>query len=184
MKKEYVLWTSIGCAMATLLWFSFQFQGSQEAYVKTTRAEFSSLQQEVVELQDHFDFISTHEKELDFLNSKGWFTAHNRLIAGEFLDRIGNSLSELHFTFEPETTLTLSDKYHFRVTKMTVEASALFDIPFYDFLENLLTTFPGVLRLLEFSLTRGEGVSIEPPPFMGGKLVLEWMTMGDSPNDG
>lgn len=183
MKKEYLAWISIGGAMATLLWFSFQFEGSQEIDFKRTHAKFVSLQKSVMEQQDHLDFISTHEKELDFLAQKGWFTAHNRLIAGDFLDKLGQSLNEFHFTFEPETPKTLNDIYHFKVTQMTLEASAVFDLPFYDFLENLLLSFPGVLRVLEFNLTRGGGINTENPPSMTGKFVLEWFAMGDPPHE-
>ena len=170
--------------MTTILWFVFQFQSSQETYFKTTRDEFSSLEKESLMLQEHLNFINTHEKELNFLIQKGWFAARNRLIAGEFLNKQGHSLNEFHFTFDPETATTLEEKYHFKVTKMTIEGRALFDIPFYNFLENLLTTFPGVLRPLEFSLTRGEEINAENLNFMAGKLVIEWFTMGDNSDAG
>lgn len=183
MKKEYVAWISMGGVMIALLWISFQFQGSQEVDFKRAQTKFVSLQKSVIEQQDHLDFINTHEKELDFLAQKGWFTAHNRLITGEFLDKLGHSLNDFHFTFEPETTKTLNDTYHFKVTQMTFEASAVFDIPFYEFLDNLLLSFPGVVRVLEFTLTRSGGINTENPYSMTGKFVLEWFTLGDPPHE-
>jgi hypothetical protein len=180
MKKEYLLFGLMGCAVAILLWISWHFQRSQEAYFNTTHEQLASLQREVLVFTDHLDFIKTHENELNFLRKKGWFTAHNRLIAGDFLNRLGSILQELHFTFEPELATTLENKYHFKATQIILEGTSSLDLPFYDFLENLLTTFPGVVRLLEFSLTRGEDINTENPNVMKGKFIFEWFSMGNT----
>lgn len=187
MKRELLLWISLGSGVVVSLWWTTGFRETQETYFKNVKSERGALQTNLKILKNDLVFMRDHQKELNFLDKKGWFLPKNRLIAGEILEKLPHSLNEVEYTFEPEITKTIRERYAFKVTKIVFEVGALLDSDIYAFVHEILEKFPGILIPYEFTLTRGEEVSEKNilalrqnrrSNFVVGKLIFEWFALG------
>lgn len=164
---------------------SFYFCLSQKAQFAEIQEVLLSLQKEDETLQNDVSFIKKSQTELDFLDHKGWFIPQNRLIAMESIEQLKYLLNDVKSTFEPETIITLEDRYTYRVTKIILEVKAFFDQDIYIFIEELLKNFPGILVPHGLTLTREEEVYESPSlsTLIVGELVFEWHALGSDSHE-
>lgn len=144
------------------------------------------LQQELITLESHMAFLRVHEKELQFLEKKGWITPTNRLLAQDVLERVGAHFDEVDYSFEPEQELELDGTHFYKNTKIVWTCATSLDSEVFSFLEELQKQFPGILTLNEMTLFRqgkiNETLSLafrspEKPHFITAKLILDWTTL-------
>lgn len=171
---------------------AFYYQQTQQAQLHNLINSSQSLQKELKILKNDLAFLNRYERELNFLRKKGWFTSHNRLMAAEKIKQCGGKLNEMHFIFDPETIKEEKQDYSFKVSKIVLEANSLLDTHIYDFIENILRDFPGILILRKLSLTRNEELNKKSflalkqqrsPDFIRGEIIFEWISMGKKKNE-
>jgi hypothetical protein len=147
-------------------------QQQQHTDYDSLTARSHALHQELIRVEEDIRFLKKNSQQIDFLTKKGWILPHSRLSAAEKIHHIAHALSSVHFTFEPETMLTTPQGDTFRVTKIILVTTSVLDSPICDFMATLLKTFPGVLLLRKFSLSRH-------PPFIHGEITLEWFALAE-----
>lgn len=186
MKRQIAFWICMSSGIIISFWAATEFRETQETHFNRIKMEKLSLQKKIRALENDIAFVKDHQKELDFLVSKGWFLPKNRLIAGEILEKLRGSLNKVHYTFEPENAKNMGEEYAFKVTKIVLEVAALLDSDVYEFIQEILKEFPGILIPLEFTLTRGEEINEknllalrqkDGPNFIDGKLIFEWFAL-------
>jgi len=161
-------------------------QQTQRIYFNTAREVYDGLQRQLKALEEDVDFLKNHQKHINFLIKKGWFSPQNRLIGGETINKWTNPLNAVRFTIEPETIKEMNTGYFFKVSRIILEADALLDTDVYDFVANLLNNFPGILRLQKLALSRNQNVNElnlsalrqhKRPNFIIGEIIMEWVSM-------
>ena len=179
MKGFLLLFTGLG-----LLGSSLYFQQTEKTNFKKIKGTHDVLQAELKTVEDDLDFLNQHNTQLNFLIKKGWFVAQNRLIGAEAIHQATNHLNAIRFRIEPETIKDIEGEYSFKISKIVIEVDALLDTDIYDFATHLSKNFPGILRLLKFSLSRNEPLNEftlrqhKRPNFVVGELIYEWVAMG------
>lgn len=180
MRKKHFFWLGLAFGLMLVIGGSFYFSLYHKSQFAQIQKELLFLQKENKNLQDGVSFIKSSQTEVDFLNHKGWFTPLNRLIAMESIEQLKYLLKDLKSTFEPENITTLKDGYTYRVTKIILEVKSLLDQDVYIFIEELLTSFPGILVPRGFTLTRKEEVyESSTSSFITGELIFEWYALGN-----
>lgn len=160
------------------------FQQWAESELKKAQEIRRSLRKDLKHLEEELCFLNHHKQTLTFLEKKGWFTPSNRLIAAEKIKEAAVSLNKINFTFEPEEIEEHKTGYSFRITRLILETSALLDTQVYDFIENILRSFPGILMLRKLSLARDEPFNFsalnqnKQLNFVRGEIIFEWVAMG------
>ena len=159
---------------------------TQKIYFNTARETHDGLQRKLKALEDDLDFLKNHQKQINFLTKKGWFSPQNRLIGGETINKWTAPLNAVRFTIEPETINEITTGYSFKVSRIILETDALLDTDIYDCVANLLKNFPGILRLQKLSIHRNENVNElnlsalrqqKRPNFIIGEIIMEWVSM-------
>lgn len=173
MSREGLLFAVLGCAACSGLWAAIDFRQTQERGFNRAVGERSCFQQENQSLRENLTFLESHQKDIDFLNEKGWFFPKNRLIAREFLEDLRPLLKEVSYQFDPEAVKELKDNVSLKVTQISFETMSILDVEVYAFIENLLNQFPGVLILRDLILRRQEG----EPHSIQGTVVVDWVAM-------
>lgn len=187
MKIDLFPWAAVSLGTIAILFFVNKFEKAQIKAFETNLAIQESCQKEVRALEDALIFMKKYAPEIDFLIRKGWLVPQNRLIASDVLEKLGNSLNKVHYTFEPETTKDIDEKYRFKVTKIVLKGGALLDTDIYKFIQNLLISFPGILVPQHITLVRENEISdckslklTKNPTLISGTLIFEWVAMGEN----
>lgn len=178
MKGEGFIWGIANILVMYSLWNAHHFQQEHEFFFDKNAAEYKNLKKSVDTIKKELDFLKQHQKEFEYLKEKGWMQPKSRLIAGNSLEEISDSLSKINYRFEPEVTKRLEDKYLFTVTQMTIDVEASRDTDIYDFMERLLENFSGIVRVSELILKRDQDDHM-----IVGRLIMEWMAMGCEKNE-
>ncbi|HUX79397.1 MAG TPA: hypothetical protein VMW10_06610 [Alphaproteobacteria bacterium] len=173
MIQRFMLRIGLGCGFLLGFWLAFNFKAKQETYFTKLMKERNVFQNQIKKLEDDLIFLKAHEKELDFLAAKGWFLPKSRLIVGEVLEKLGHSLDDIQYSFEPEAVKSADEKHTFKVTKIVMKVAAQLDTDIYAFIESLSENFPGILRAHTINLEKDEDSH-----FVKGKLVFEWVAIG------
>jgi hypothetical protein len=178
MIKENLIWIGLtfGCALG--LGSAITFRKIQESYFNQINGEMFSFQKKVQDLKKVRDFVSAHQKEIDYVTEKSWISPINRLIAREFLETLSPLLKKLSYRFDPETIKNFRDDRDFRVTQISFETEADTDVDLYMFLDELMKDFPGILIPRDLTFTRHKD-----KPGVGGKFVVDWVVMKEELNE-
>lgn len=187
MKRTLFRWSILTACIVFILLATINFLEIQNAYFNEGIAKKASLCREIKCLEKDLIFVKNYQNEIDFLEERGWFNPKSRLIMGEAIESLKNSLNDIKYIFEPEMTKIFENSsFDYKVTKIDLEIGALTDIEIYSFIQELLDNFPAILIFREVTLFRGEKVNEKslfalrqnpPPHFIIGKLVLEWVSL-------
>lgn len=192
MKKELFLWTGLISGMIFALWERIIFKQTQQINYYLREEELKFLQKQAHSLKEDLIFLTAHEKESTFLEKKGWFVPKNRLMGADILERLQGTVNKINYTFEPETIKSLNEGHTFKVTRMILDIKALVDTDVYVFMKQLIENFSGILVLREIALTREEEINEksllalkqkENPNFISGRLIFDWVALGDTNNE-
>lgn len=178
MKRVPLLMLGLNCGLFLVLWAALDFKTTHEINFTKIKTEKRTLQTHIKVLEDDLDFLKTHQNELDFLAEKGWFIPKSRLIAGDVLEKMHSSLTDVQYTFEPETVKSFGKEHPFKMTKIIMKGGAPLDTDIYEFIELLLKEFPGILKSQELILAKGDS-----PNLIEGKFVFEWVSMEQKANE-
>jgi len=173
MKREmrFLAISSSVCGIS--LWSAVEFRHTQEQAFHHALKTFTVFQHKAQDLKEKLAFLDSHQEEIHFLNEKGWTTPKNRLLAAEFLEGLQPLLTELSYQISPEAIKEMNDTLSFKVTRLSFETKSPFDVEVYAFMSVLLSQFPGILILRNFTLRRQEG----EPPYIQGTVITDWVAM-------
>ncbi len=174
MRREILLFSVLICVSCAGLWMAINFRQTQERSFNRAVGDRSAFQRKIQTLKEDLTFLESHQKDIDFLKEKGWMFPQNRLIAGEFLERLRPLLKEVSYQFEPESVKELKENVSVKVTQISFETGSILDVEVYAFIEALLNQFPGILILRDLTLRRQEG----EPHYIQGTIVVDWVAMG------
>ncbi|MBA3813088.1 MAG: hypothetical protein H0X26_01130 [Alphaproteobacteria bacterium] len=182
MKHIILLFMSVA-ALCT----AFYEHHIQKAHFNEKTETYYSWQKELKIVEDNVKFLKENQPQLNFLIKRGWLSPQSRLVGGGCINQWAASLNGVRFRVEPETIKEMKEGYAFKVSKIVIEIDALLDNHIYEFSENILKNFPGILVLRKLSVRRNEKVNeIDPldtkqnkrPNFVTGELIFEWFAMG------
>ena|SRR3990167_1839783 len=162
----------------------YGFYERAQTDLKRAQTETLELHQKLATLQRELNFLQTHEKELKFLQERGWFSPTNRLKAQAILEHLNGPFDNTDYTFEPEQSIDLEGNHFYKNTQILWTGEAFLDSDVYSFLEDLQKEFPGILTLEEMTLIRQgeiEGLTLstlEKPHFIKARLLLNWTSQG------
>jgi hypothetical protein len=174
MTKENLIWIGLTMGCVVGLWSAISFRKIQEEYFNETNMENLSHKKKAQVLKNSENFMKLHEKEINYLTEKSWFSPENRLNAGEFLSHLTPLLKSFSYQFDPEIIKTFRSNLAFRVTQINFEAEADTDLDLYKFIDELMKEFPGIILPRELTLTRHKD-----KPGVKAKFVVDWVAMKD-----
>lgn len=175
MRYETFAWIGLSLGCGGVFWIALDFRETQEQSFQKANREKHMVQEEVRLMREDLAFLESHQKDIHFLRDKGWFVPKNRLVAGEFLEKICPLLKKVSYRFDPETVKSFTDGRAFKVTQITLKGESSGDVEMYTFVDRLLKDFPGILIPREVTLARDN----EAPPLMRGKFIFDWVSMGE-----
>ena len=185
MRKAPLIWILLLVSCCFSLVPGWYYQKSQNKFANAT-TENLHLQQEMITLERHMAFLKAHENELHFLETKGWITPTNRLLAQNILEKTGAHFDMVDYSFEPEQDLDLDETHSYKNTQIIWTCASLLDSEIFSFFEELQKQFPGILTLNEMTISRQAEINEvtllairnqEKPHFIIAKLVLDWTTL-------
>lgn len=171
MKIQRFLFIGFSFVLLLFLWQSLIFYWTQQSKFQETITTTHTFKEDLQNQKRNMSFLKIHEKELNYLNSKGWFFPKNRLIAAEKLELLQGNLKIIEIIFEPESQETFNSSFVFNVTKILIQFKAFAEEDIYIFMDKLLKEFPGVLVLHELHENREEEM-------LRGHLIFNWISFG------
>ena len=157
---------------------TLHYQQTQKSQFYKTTGAYLELQGELKAIESDIKFLKEHQTQLNFLIKKGWLFPQSRLIGGRVIRQWAAPLNAVRFKVEPETIKEMEGGYAFKVSKIIIETDALLDNYIYEFAENILKNFPGILVVRKLSIHRNMiSNQKKRPNFVTGELVFDWLAM-------
>ncbi len=159
------------CTSFILIVSTLTFQLQEKEKYNEYKSKIFSLNRDITNLQHDLHFLKKHKKDIDLLTSKGWFTPVNRLIAAEKIEELSGDLDLKYMSFAPQTKTQGLGKDQLSTTQIEIQLKSRQEDAIYQFLEDVLETFPGILVLQELTLFHEEKALV-------AHLIFQWISLG------
>lgn len=163
-----------------------------ERDLRSTRSQISGKRAEIDRLRSEFDLIQEQKERFEDLQSAGFMSDQNRLVARRRIMSVQKYTKILRAGYDISSADISNHKatdevgYIVLETPIKIDVDAMDDVDFYSFIYWMENTFPGHMALTNFRLERDLDVneatlrrigSGEATVLVSGVLNFVWRTM-------